>query len=196
MFFSSRLKNSRYSSKIWNKALSPYALIAGFDQKKCSRERVIITILRVRPLVIVLCAWRWIPIFFFFSISSSFPGNTRRDELKLDQKGMRFSGRWTRGTRLEGLSTLFYFRSSLLDGRPLVGTLPYISSLSRRLRQQVAVKPSFSPSMATKSVNRVGRSEFVSIKSIIFVLEVNGKGKSSCTRSQRKEGQLLWWDLI
>lgn len=165
IFFSSRLKNSRYSSIVKPEIRLSLAIHSNCElrSEKNVHVSVVITILRVRPLVIVLCAWRWMPVFFFLPISSSFPGNTRRDELKLDQKGMRFSGRWTRGTRLEGLSTLFYFRSSLLDGRPLVSTLPYISGLSRRLRQQVAVKPSYSPSMATKSVNRVGPSEFASI---------------------------------
>lgn len=66
--------------------------------------------------------------------------------------GKRIPGRWSR----ERVSRAYWL--SFISTRvysmavPLVSTLPYISGLSRRSRQQVAVWPSFSlTSSATKS---------------------------------------------
>lgn len=122
-FFSSRSENLRYSNtrvslrdEIWDKALSPHARIAGFDQKEMfTWTRRYYNSSRA---VVVLCAWRWTPLFFlslclFLFISTSFPGNTRRDELKLDQKGMRSRGdgpgeRVSRAYRLSFISARVY----------------------------------------------------------------------------------------
>lgn len=102
----------------------------------------IITIPRMQSLV-VLCAWRRVSLFF------SLLGNTSWNWIK---GGRGYPREMDRGTRLEGLSTLlFLLESTRWPLRRSASTLPYISGLSRRLRQQVAVKSDFSLSSVTKS---------------------------------------------
>lgn len=153
-------------------------------RKKCPRERVVITILRGR------CALRLAVdglLFFFLSLSLHLILFCRQQEerrVEIGSEGDEIPGRWTRGTRLEGLSTLFYFRSSLLDGRPLVSTLPYISGLSRRLRQQVAVKPK----LFTERGNKVSALDGPRVRFdrlIIFVLGVDGKSQLHTISAER-----------
>jgi len=61
-------------------------------------------------------------------------GDTNGGELKLDRREDRgVMGRVSRAYRVSFISAL--------PRRSLLGTAPYISGLSRRLRQQVAVRP-------------------------------------------------------
>jgi len=112
--------------------------------------------------LVVPCAWRRA-----FLLSSW--QYERRIEIGSSEEG-DIPGRWT-GERVSRAYRLFYFGSSLLDDRSdgRRARCRCISGLSRRLRQQVAVKSDFPLSSVTKSELRCGARSY---GLIIFVLGV------------------------